>query len=71
MQITHFIADHSVAIGFGTSGSAVAAGVTLANINPYLQAAAFIVAIIAGLCSIADYFHKRMLRKRHDQQSKH
>lgn len=70
MRFTQYIADHSVHIGFGASGSAVAAGVTIGNINPYLQAAAFVVAIVAGGCSIADYFHKRKLRKRHDQQSK-
>jgi len=71
MRITQFIADHSVAIGFGASGSAATAGAMIANVNPYLQAAAFVVAIIAGACSIADYIRKYRARKRYDQQQKH
>ena len=59
MRITHFISEHSVAIGFGASGTSAVTGAMVAAINPYLQAAAFTVSIIVGLCTIADYIRRR------------
>lgn len=70
MRIHQFIADHSIALGFGASSSTAIAGVTVATINPYLQAGAFVVSIIVGVFTIADYIRKYKLRKRYDQQPK-
>lgn len=70
MRITQFISEHSVAFGFGASGGTAVTGATIASINPYLQAIAFVISIAVGVFTIADYIRKHQARKRHDKQSK-
>lgn len=44
--------------GFYTSGGATLFGVALSNINQWLQAGAFIVAMISGICAAVYYVRK-------------
>lgn len=42
----------------GTTGGSLVFGLTIAQINQYLQAGAFVVSMIAGLCAAYYYIRK-------------
>jgi len=42
----------------GTSGGAFVLGISIQTVNEYLQAGAFIVSMIAGLCAAFYYIRK-------------
>lgn len=50
--------DRAADVGAGVSAAAAATGLTIGQINQYLQAAAFVVAIISGLCAAWYYIRK-------------
>lgn len=53
-QVGDRVADTAAA----TSGGAILFGMTIAQINQYLQAGAFIVAIVSGSCAAWYYIRK-------------
>ena len=54
-QVLH---DRAADVAAATSGASFGVGMTIGQLNQYLQAAAFVVAIISGLCA-ARYYIKR------------
>lgn len=57
MNAQHQIADR-VADAAGTAGVLIPAVATIAQVNDYLQAGAFVVGIISGLCAAYYYVKK-------------
>lgn len=54
--------DRMADVGAVTSVSCATVGITIGQLNQYLQAGAFIVAIISGLC--ASYYYIRRSRSK-------
>ena len=61
MSVQH-ISDRIADTGAAVSAGCVAIGFSIGEVNQYLQAAAFIVAVISGSC--AAYYYIRKARQR-------
>lgn len=57
MSVQHQVADR-VADAAGAAGVLVPAVATIAQVNEYLQAGAFVVGIVSGLCAAYYYIRK-------------
>lgn len=56
--VQHQIPERAADIAAATSGATALFGLTIGELNQYLQAGAFIVAIISGLCAAFYYIRK-------------
>jgi hypothetical protein len=54
--------DHAANAAAGVAGGATIFGMAIGEFNQYLQAAAFIVAIVSGLC--ASYYYVRKAHRK-------
>lgn len=61
---SHLAHDRLADAGAALSAGCVAVGITIGEINQYLQAVAFIVAIVSGSC--AAYYYVRRARRKSD-----
>lgn len=57
MSIENHLSDR-VADAAGAASVLVPVGITIADVNQYLQAGAFVVSMIAGLCAAVYYIKK-------------